>query len=401
MSWEDENIDKLFRETSENLSFDFKEEYWDEMEAMLPKKKRKFPFIWFFTSLLVCVFLASTFLLKPLTRDDKKIKAPATVLTQYHPNKQVKEGNNLHRIEKKNQNQVSSTIVNSKTPVKKERKLGSSENFSTSLFTAINRSEFTERKTIIHQEMIDTNTAVPIINTESKDLNEPISAISNLRFPSTPFLHSLVLNPPISTHFSRWHLYFDASTAMGQSLVESNSAGSSISKGFGLGTGIMYSTKLWSFSSGLAVSFKSFDNLCINERVKIYGFGVQNFEKEIEYNQLYSLEVPLMTSIKQKNHIVQFGIVPSFLLGSKISYENRTNDVVTASSTLFGYRKGLTNFGLKPTIGYLFKISNSLQIGANVQVQLFSPLQDELFLGVKNKMPVNGQIYIRKSIFLK
>jgi hypothetical protein len=59
MTWKDEDIDKLFQEASKEKTFEFKEEYWDEMESMLPKKKRKFPFIWIFSSILMSVSIAA------------------------------------------------------------------------------------------------------------------------------------------------------------------------------------------------------------------------------------------------------------------------------------------------------------------------------------------------------
>lgn len=69
----------------------------------------------------------------------------------------------MHKIIKIGNLVPSCTIANSKAPVKKERKLGSSENFSTSLFT--------ERKTIIDQEMIDTAPAATSLNIESEESN--------------------------------------------------------------------------------------------------------------------------------------------------------------------------------------------------------------------------------------
>lgn len=41
MNWTDKEIDQLFKESAEHVSFNYSNEYWEEMEAMLPKKKKK------------------------------------------------------------------------------------------------------------------------------------------------------------------------------------------------------------------------------------------------------------------------------------------------------------------------------------------------------------------------
>ena len=84
-----------------------------------------------------------------------------------------------------------------------------------------------------------------------------------------------------------------------------------------------------------------------------------------------------------------------------MSFESKENNQIYSSSTLYGYSKGLINFGLKPTIGYIYKITPSLQIGGNIQLQLFSQIETNVFEGTKNSLPLNGQFFIRKTIFIK
>lgn len=411
MSWEDENIDKLFQEASENISFEFKEEYWTEMEAMLPNKKRKFPFIWFFSGTIVCAVLTTVFFSVDNTTISKKShqinskinNRSNLVAVKSSDNKVGNEINSLKEQQKKNTNQFDvdqKSIVGKIVGkiVKRETKLNYSKNTNNLKNEPLESHSKTGNNLALNPL---TNTDVMTSEENTNVSNEKIDALNNIPFPSNQFNQNLIPGPIFTSHFSRWFLYFDGSTTMGQSMIHTNSTGSNIAKGFGIATGINYSTKSWSFTSGISASFTSVDNLIVKERVKIYGFGVQNFDNEIEYRQLYTFETPLMAGFKQKNHMIQFGIVPSYLIGSKISYESKSNNEVITSSTLLGYRKGLTNFGLKPTIGYIYKITPSLQIGANLQVQLFSPIQDGLFEGDKNNFPINGQFFIRKSIFLK
>ena len=41
MNWKDEEIDKLFQDNAGSGSFEYKEEYWKEMEAMLAEAHEK------------------------------------------------------------------------------------------------------------------------------------------------------------------------------------------------------------------------------------------------------------------------------------------------------------------------------------------------------------------------
>ena len=49
MSWTDKEMDKLFQKEAGKQSFEYKDAYWKEMEAMLPVAK-KGDFLWFLTS---------------------------------------------------------------------------------------------------------------------------------------------------------------------------------------------------------------------------------------------------------------------------------------------------------------------------------------------------------------
>jgi hypothetical protein len=108
-----------------------------------------------------------------------------------------------------------------------------------------------------------------------------------------------------------------------------------------------------------------------------------------------------MAGIVKNKHIVQIGITPSFLIGSKINYQSTTNEQVIISSSLYGYTKGLINLGIKPSIGYMYSITPTIQVGGNIQIQLISAIEKNRFEGSITNKPISGQFFIRKSLFLK
>jgi len=57
-------------------------------------------------------------------------------------------------------------------------------------------------------------------------------------------------------------------------------------------------------------------------------------------------------------------------------------------------------FGVKPTLGYSYRINN-WTIGANVGVQLMQSVNEDLINGFNNQFPIDGQIYLRRTIRLR
>jgi hypothetical protein len=235
----------------------------------------------------------------------------------------------------------------------------------------------------------------------NKKKSEKIGAITLLSIPSINYVHTLqVSNLKSVSPLYKWTLYFDFSASMGQAPMITSS-GSNLYSGFGIGTGINYSNGIWNINAGINSTFSTSNNLMVSERQKIHGFGAKTFDNEIKYKQLYQLELPLFVFIKKNNQAFQFGIVPSLFLGTKIQYESISNDEVIISNTSYGNYIGTSSFGLKPSIGYLYKITPTIQIGGNIQMQLISQTMNNYFNGNQRHLPLNGQIFIRKSLVIK
>ena len=412
MSWKDEDIDKLFQDASKEKTFEFKEEFWNEMEAMLPnKKKRKFPFIWVFSALIVCTGVIgvvsvqdhSANSIHTTNKSTIKTNNPETLAkTTTNTSTDKKQSTDVNQLIADNTTSKRTNNVSSKTSPEVTSVSSMSDkplkNTSTIPVSILNQGTDGSYSNFNRTISSQTNAAEPIMQIHDKGSVDKLNLLSIRENDYTKTLAPGIIFGP-AVH--KWSIYFDLTTSMGQSPISSYSLGSNLSFGMGLGAGINYSTGSWNLNAGLSTSFTSFDNLYVKERVKIYGFGVQNFDNEIQYKTLFNAELPLMAGFKAKNHTFQFGVVPSVLIGSKISFESKTNDEIYASSTVYGYRTGLANFGLKPTIGYMYKITPSLQIGGTIQMQVISPIVNNIYEGPINNLPINGQIFIRKSLFLK
>jgi hypothetical protein len=425
MTMEDENMDQLFREADAAQTFEFKEEYWSKMEALLPKKrKNKQTFFWLIGGVTLCIGISGFLLgsrstelketIQPLIKDQQqqttasssttgKVVQKSGIFTIPHPAKAssipsvAKDNTPSHRAAK----EFAGTENRDSNPIAQ-----ADEQLFTKLKNLEKRKEGIQYRTEITPSSKSTG-VLPIIQVSQLGV---VYDLPLLPFPSVAINQVLEPGMFLLPTLHKWSCLFDLKTTMGQSPIYSNSLGSNLAYGFGFGAGLNYSSTYWDINAGITLSQTSYNNLSVLARVKQYGFGSVNNDVEIKYQQIYSMDFPLMIGVKKNRHSVQFGIVPSVNLGPKITYENTVEGTTIASSTHYGYpaelakkgfSKGISTFGLKPTVGYVFKLTNDLSIGGAVQIQLITPVNTELFDGVANHSPINGQLFIRRLIYIK
>jgi hypothetical protein len=447
MKWSDEEIDNIFQQAEKNASFDYKDDFWTEMEAMLPDKGRRFPLTWFYTSLFFGVLTAIWVLypshleysesLTSMTMqseqglDDKEGKTPANFegvqdriqedeSTQTAPGGEdlnySSENVVLTTVDTQKQDLISSSspnpgftngkldvvssnaVTDSKIDLSKKEIsatiIASGE--SSSSVAALNSVEQKATNLVVRNSVTRTDK----VQTEA-DVSDVVQSLSFLGL-TVPIIESDLA--PFKDYYkpsSTWRLYIDLIGSLGQSPIADLSQGSTHTLGGGFGGGLTYIKGAWRISGGLNFILESYQNLYIRQRSKIYGFGLNVYEHELYYKSFVYLEVPMTVGYTVKKHLFQVGIVPALLDGTSMKYTHLTNGEVDESTLVFGERKGLNSFGLKPTVGYGYTLNNNWILGANVQFQLFSPLQQDVFDGEETSYPLNGQVFIRKTFSFK
>ena len=410
MTWKDEDIDKLFQEASKVKTFEFKEEYWEEMESMLPKKKkRKFPFIWIFSSIVITSSIAAVLLMNT----DGPVQTSQSDRTSNGQTNDATSASTLNNSENKSPvNQTTDQVPNQSVPVPASET--AKVNNTKTVNTTIDEHQNSTSKNFIHTLNTSNNNNstiakaelnIPTVTTPNPIVqltqDQKIGRITLLSIPENTYEHTLQQSAlkGVSPLY-KWSMFFDFSTAMGQGAMITSS-GSNFYTGFGVGTGINYSNGMWSLNLGINATLTSSRNLMVSDRQKIHGFGADIFNNNVTYKQLYQMEFPLLAGVKKNNQAFQFGLVPTIYIGAKILKESTNNNQTILSTSEYGYYAGTANFGLKPTIGYLYKLTPSIQIGGNIQMQLVNQTVQNYFNGSQRQLPLNGQLFIRKSLVIK
>ncbi|MFT6245502.1 MAG: hypothetical protein ACJA0U_001220 [Salibacteraceae bacterium] len=179
-----------------------------------------------------------------------------------------------------------------------------------------------------------------------------------------------------------------------------------ISNSFGVGIGMEVHKGNFTFNFGVNALVENHDDLVLNRTAKVYGFGSDVYQFKIDYKQMYTLEAMIGVGYNLGRHRIDLGVRPSFVMSSRVHIEEIGSSTTEFASDndyneardLFGFMDGLHRFGIKPTIGYMLKVSPSISLGGNIGVELMPSINEGFINGVNNTLPIDGQLYIRKTL---
>ncbi|MBI1838072.1 MAG: hypothetical protein HYR91_12485 [Flavobacteriia bacterium] len=389
MSWEDKDIDKLFQEATENQKFEFKDEFWEEMEQMLPQKKsnKKLIYFWWSSLGIVAVSFTAIFLFIPSR------------------NHQINHQNILTHHTKENIKQLSSTLKIEKTikrTVKNTFESVNTANFNNNK-NQINKKRILDNKTtfssVLDRNQVVINNQENVLEHQLEDFaSTSVDCVLPLRYFSNSYQELTFTKQKENLRKNKTNIYFEVGYLKGQSPIISTEKGSNFTDAFAFGVGLVKSKSKWNYSFGVNLLTQSYSNLYINDRAKVYGFGVQNFEKNVDYKHLYQIDFPLYLDYKINKNIFNLGFSSSVLLSSKVNYELLMDKKIQEKESVYGYNEGLRKLNFKVSIRYAYHLNYNFQIGLGLQYQLLSSLNENVFTGIENHHPVNAQIFIKRTL---
>ena len=473
MSWKDEEIDKLYQESAKTGSFEYKNEYWTEMEALLPKSTGK-DFLWFFTAFVFIGLIGVTTVIdNPISINDSRI-AQSTI-----QNQTTTESENRSTFNKKNVNSTSSENSNAinfiqkeqSTPasiytkkeeqsnyiapketkpsfkstidnsLKNEHKNVSSDNANGGITLAttdeVQNSSSNKREqsnnvdsqeakpsfkstidnTLIneHKNVSSDNAKerITLATTDEVQISNSVNNKTNNEIGNLPIRildissseRDIIASPPYEGKTSSYvDFYAQAIGGVSQSL---SIPSDKYSYSYGIGLGAQFHKDQFKFTTGVNAFISNHNDLQLNRTAKVYGFGSDVFNYNIDYKKIYSVELLLEAGYQFGRHQVSVGLRPSFAFNSKVQFSelsmDGTQSVVKNSESrdIYGYMDGINQFGLKPMLGYSFNLTPSILIGANVGIQLMPSINEEFINGSNRVYPIDGQIYLRKSFSIR
>ncbi len=426
MSWSDKEIDNLFKENADIKSFEYKDEYWKEMEAMLPSKKGK-DFLWMFTSIAFIGLLlmsevigenginsksqvndsliAESYSQQSLNENKSEVIDDEVVSEQMEEMSANNESNDSSNLDnssvEKPEKAISNAINGSATSIDLDEKTANTTS-AVSIITSNKR----ENNISVNSDLIsvvDDSGGGTIKNNQSTNnhnfnIQEVLSLKPLINIEGSVSLREIQSSEaPIASPIKpiQAKVYIAALGSLSQSMITPSDKASS---SFGLGAGVQFRKGGFLFNLGLNGTIGIHNDILLSRESKVYGFGSTFYKYELKYNNIYSLEGDLAVGFQLRKSIFSVGVRPSYVVGTKVGMRTEENGTSFNQESYYGYLDGINRFGIKPMIGYTYKFGSSLSLGLNLGMQLMSLVKDDFVNGVSNKFPIDGQLILKKTL---
>lgn len=366
---QDNEIEQLFKDAVSQQEIPYNPAFWSAFEQELntkQKRKKRF-FIWLFSSAALLIFGFCGLYISFNT-------APKQII-------EAKEQSSL------------STLENSKNKLSEGNKI-----------TQKPIHKLVNTPTNLHTEKIDLQlirNANPInklsksVESEEPTFSLPVHYLSEIKTEQ----YQLIEQHLIQQHpHKRFHLYVEAGGGIGQSSIQHSSLGhSNLSSNIFFTVGIEKRRKKLAFRAGISLENTHYDNLFIIKRSTVYGLGVTDYQQRIEYENLYSFNLPLSANYKFKGQEIGLMINPGFTYLPQLNYEYLVNSKYEDTKAIYGYKEGLNKFSVQVGFNYGKQLLPNISVGAKINIKTTPIIDHSLFDGKAVKFPIYGQLFIRKT----
>lgn len=407
MNWTDEEIDKLFQESASQMNVPpYQDAFWTEMEALLPKENKRKGWGWIFGGTLTCfaliaamIFPVNQFSLQTAQQTSGKRThsdlqenqtlaslSPVNSLVTLTQN-EAAEKNNDQNLYPEAKSSTAPLLPKANTP-STQRSVESQKAGTLADIPAIEPLDGSENLALTAQTSGTNAAATDELQTENR---LPLLTMG------TGEQQLIASNFGSFKPKTRNHpFYTQMGVGMSQSFI--SGADKNWMPALNFGAGYQYRPQGFGFSAGINIQGSFSNNLEFTRRSKIYNFSSTNYVQNFKYKQLYSLELPFSIDYRKNKHVVSLGIAPTYLVTTVMKFSQSENGALSETQNYIGQRAGLNSFGLKPSISYQLEISRSWYLGIQLNTQLFTQIDDKQFVGEQTKLPLSGQITVRKTI---
>ncbi len=442
----DAEVDELYREEASKLSFVYQPAYWEEMAAMLRRRRRRPEFLWFGLS---GVFAAAIIAMLFVQQSHVSILTPEFAWNELNPAEQntnnvasngtnnsennafqnannnangsnaevnpVNNGANPSNLANNGNNPINGnglnvdpTLAQNNTQANANNTQGAGNN--TQVTPRLNRVTPNLVMTATHTEPTRNIASPERTNPESDIVLNPLAAksLGTLSTFNNDLMEVQEL-PPLRPYKGglMTSLYVQGIGGVSQSLITPSDA---IGTSYGFGVGIQTHKRNWTFNLGSNIVIENYSDLELTRVAKQYvDFSSNISTQDLQYKNLYSVELDLGIGYNFGRHQVRMGIRPSYTYNARVDYsetkvyndQGQTIETSENRKGQYGYLEALQLWGLKPTIGYAYNLPSNWSLGLNIGTELRPSINEGFISGVNNRFPLDGQLYIRRTLKIK
>jgi hypothetical protein len=401
MSWTDEELDTVFREAGAHQVFEYQSNYFKDIETQLPVNKvRKIAWYWWTANIFIVGFIAVMVIVNwSPTISSKKTSSQNTQgeTIPFSAVNDVKNTEESSKFAKNAQRHLSVNNTSNKNSHKREYS-------SIPIKSDAGNTDLISIESAIAEHLSDNSvkqkTADITRNTFQSDAAS--NEIGRLPFQGITSNFNRIGEEinlrALQARFIKNSFYIGFNSGVEQAWSRGDNVPSALNSKFSIEVGYTVPLRKVRFSAGLAFEATKLQNLRILERTKMYGFGSSILENSYQFASIYSVLIPVEWSKAIGRHTIGLGLIGEVNLFTHASHESSVDGIKATDAS------GLTNvdlinrFGLSPRLSYSLALSEKLQIGLSLQTQLFQPITSNRFIGVPTKMPLSGQLFLKRSL---
>ncbi|MCB0477060.1 MAG: PorT family protein [Crocinitomicaceae bacterium] len=417
MNFRDEETYQFFEEpnsSNENQEFEFKDSYWDEMEAMLDahdskKKKRRGAFIWFSSASVVIALLfgLSHFgVFSPMTPSsskgsvaiDQENSAQSVVIQASEVDQKANLEENTPSVnDGKGSNQNGFVAQSKRADVAYHSNTKANKN----LHSKQNQEDLEVEKVENHI-VADQNLADPKMIKDQIVEDEELTSLAMIPVQEIPnnLDQSIILENRKVKFQKTHHLFTNAEAGIVNKYGPNKGVSYGVSAGLGYELGFH---KNLAFQVGAQLNYREgLSQNYVNES-KIYGFKSQRYYQEVDYKGQFEIEIPVALKIKLNRHSINAGVGTSFLLGvrSKVEQYIPESTGVENYSSNFGIKDGIRKLDVKLNLQYGYAVSRNLEFTAGVSAGLLDQTSNEFFGNTDKDLNMQFRAGIKYFFFNK
>lgn len=382
------HIDDFAKNEVEGMTFEFKDAYWNEMEALLDKEtksKKRIIFWWFSGIASVLVVAFGVYLWNNSYQNNNQIASndgrtidsvdeskSSTEQIQHQEIVVFEQDNSQNMLVDDNtlSNQVSDQINQSNV-----NKVGHTKSMNNNTQNSHSDSKLP----------LDGNEIVQTDNKQNESVNSDNIILNDVaQFKSDEFIEPLEkrniyeveteetefspleVNNKIKYKSLTSNVEILGGLGYGMNSAKNSHSANGMSGTLGLQFNLEYGRL--AFKTGLSFGLNGINGFRYKETKRIYGFSSQEVVNEINYNSMLSASIPLYLGYSGVKHSFSAGMKLNLLLNAngKVNTWNGEGN----STNSWGYSNGLNNTWLTAGADYFYKLNRRFSVGLMIDFDL-------------------------------
>ena len=398
MSWNDQDIDQLFKGAKAPEPAAFQESFWSEMEAMLPEQKRKKAGLWWIVSgAATLVLLAGGMFwvanqpeegarlasqMKPFFSDNHLDVVSKRVTESFRPGVPcgtidlMKDPSYFNSFNERNSTLL---VKTPKSIVSNQSPLTSNPNAN-----LINDTDIKSEQT--KDELVIVDQLPPYVFDFNRVNGCPEKYISVTT--DCKNLHSCMLEATTFPKAPRF--YVQASAGIGQS-AQHVVGQSDLVHFYTVGGGLYKKLDRMVFTFGANVRVDFAKNILYTS------YPSSNTRVDTKYSQLYSFEMPVSMGYESGRNSIVATVTPGFQTAFSGNQQETQNEVLVRSEQTFGKISNAKTLTMEIGANYWRSLTPNWYVGLGLNVDILKPFNSTMYAGEQRLLPLNGQLSLRRT----